>query len=119
MTDTAENTPPRETRIVHEHHYRGGSLLGGLLVLFGALYLLRDLNMIPYFSLGNLLHFGWPVLLIMIGIAIIQRGVWATVLEVLVIVLVIAFFLSPRGRAIYDRISGSVQYQNPNFPQGR
>ncbi len=103
MAEPSEDWEPevRTTRIIHEHRQRGGSFLGSVLVLIGVLYILRDLGKIPYFTLADLARF-WPVLLVLLGLALLRRGIWSVLLELLVVAAVAWLLLSPAGRSVWQ-----------------
>ena len=70
----ASDRAPTVTREHRGDHGDSGALILGLvLILVGAVFLLPDRHFLPWFGWG-LLRVGWPVLLIVVGLLVLMRS---------------------------------------------
>lgn len=67
----AELARPRRRR--GERGDNGALILGLILIVVGALFLLPDRHFLPWFGWG-LLRVGWPLLLILAGLLVLMRS---------------------------------------------
>lgn len=62
-----------EARSAPEGRDNGGLILGIVLVVVGALFLLPDFDLLPWFG-WRLIHLTWPILLILGGLLLLTRS---------------------------------------------
>lgn len=67
----AELARPRHRR--RERGDNGALILGLILIVVGAVFLLPDRHFLPWFGWG-LLRIGWPLLLILAGLLVLMRS---------------------------------------------
>jgi phage shock protein PspC (stress-responsive transcriptional regulator) len=73
ISEAATHKSRAEARASRDRRDNGALILGIVLIIVGAVFLLPDRHLLPWFGF-RLIHFAWPIVLILVGLLLLTRS---------------------------------------------